>query len=270
MSRALSPEIPQPLLGGSWSELVARLDAAGRPEAWRREPALAALVTVQDLRDWTSSGQPERADAVLGALVRLAAAAGGNDADAVVVLLHLLWPGASRLAAKFRHLSPDPQTLILGELSIQIRRFPFERRRRAHAANLLMDTQAAVWRELRPYRTDQPGRPAERLVDPLDDARSADAEYGEPGLLDRPQAHPADSDDLDLVDMLLWAQRSGAVDPIDVAVLVELEYARELPDASPQRLVAQSRGWTVRTVQRRRDRALAALRACRGDYLAAA
>jgi hypothetical protein len=219
--------------------------------------------------DWTTAGNPRRADAVLGCLIRLAAVDGGDDTDAVVVVLHLLWPGAARIAAKFRHLSPDPEALVLGELAIQIRRFPFARRTRAHAANLLMDTQAAVWRELRPYRTDRPGRPAEKLVDPLDDAKDAAAEFGRPGLLDQPHTDPANSDDLDLVDMLLWAQRTGAVDPVDLAVLVELEYARELPNVSPQRYVAQARGWTVRTVQRRRDRALDALRACSSDYLAA-
>jgi hypothetical protein len=105
--------------------------------------------------------------------------------------LHLLWPGAARLAARFRHLCPDPEALILGELAIQVQRFPFERRHRAHAANLLMDTQAAVWRELRPYRTDRPSRLAERLVDPLDDAKTADAEHGQPGLLDAPYTDPA-------------------------------------------------------------------------------
>jgi hypothetical protein len=231
---------------------------------------LHGLATVQQLQDWTTAGNPQRADAVLGSLVRLAAADGGGDADAVVVLLHLLWPGAARLAAKLRHLSPDPEALVLGELAIQIRRFPFERRTRAHAANLLMDTQATVWRELRPYRTDRLSRPAEKLVDPLDDAKDAAAAFGEPGLLDRPHTDRADSEELDLVDMLLWAQRTGAVDHVDLAVLVDLEYARELPDVSPQKFVAVARGWSVRTVQRRRDRALDALRACSGDYLSAA
>jgi len=69
------------------------------------------------------------------------------------------------------------------------------------------------------------------------------------------------------IDGALYAK----VDPIDLAVLIELEYARERPDVdAPQQHVAHARGWTVRTVQRRRDRALAALRACRWDYLAAA
>jgi hypothetical protein len=256
---------------GSWPDLVARLDAAGQPQRWSATPALRELTTIEQLRDWTAPGDPARADEVLGALVRLAATHGGADADATLVLLHLLSPGASRVAARFRHLCPDPEALVVGQLAIQIRRFPFERRSRGHAMSLLRDTQQAVWRELRPYRTDRPAHLSERLVDPLDDAKNARADHGQPGLLDTPHTDPADSADLDLVDMLLWARRTGVVDPIDLAVLIELEYARERPDIDmPQKYVAHIRGCTVRTVQRRRDRALAALRACRWDYLATA
>jgi hypothetical protein len=254
---------------GSWTDLVARLDTAGRPQRWATSPALRDLTSIEQLRIWTAPGDPARADDVLGALVRLAAT--HADADATLVLLHLLWPGAARVAARFRHLCPDPEGLVAGQLAIQIRRFPFGRRRRAHAMSLLRDTQQEVWRELRPHRADRPAHLSERLVDPLDDAKHAAADYGQPGLLDTPYTDPADLDDLDLVDMLLWARRTGAVDPVDLAVLIELEYARERPDLdTPQQYVARARGCTVRTVQRRRDRALAALRACRWDYLAAA
>lgn len=258
---------PNPL--GDWSELVNRLDGAGDPQRWSAEPGLAGLRTVEQLRDWTAPGQPQRADEVLGALVRLAAAAGHADAEATVVLIHLLRPGAYRIAEKLLHLTPDPLAFVLGELALQIGRFPVDRRTHAYAANLLMDTQMVVWRELRPYRTDLTHRQAELLIDPIDDARGADSEYGEPGVLDEPRPGP-DSDELDLVDMLLWARRTGAVDAVDLAVLVELEYARETAGVSPQRHVADAHGWTVRTVQRRRDRALGALRACSAAYLAAA
>ena len=125
-----------------------------------------------------------------------------------------------------------------------------------------------VWREMRPYRTDLVNRQADLLVDPIDDARSV-AENGTPGLLDRTQPGP-DTGDLDVVDLLLWARRTGAVDPEDLVVLLELEYARERPGASPQREVAAAHGCTVRTVQRRRDRALTSLRACAAAYLSAA
>jgi hypothetical protein len=258
---------PNPL--GDWSALVESLDVAGYPRRWSTEHRLAELTTVQQLKDWTAPGNPQRADEVLGALVRQAASEGANDPEAVVVLLHLLCPGADRIARKLQHLNADALSLVLGELAIQIRRFPVGRRTRAHAANLLMDTQAAVWRELKPYRTDLRHRRAELLIDPIDDARQVDGEFGKPGLLDTTQAGP-EGEDLDLVDMLLWARRTGAVDRIDLAVLVEIEYARETPGLSPQQHVADARGWTVRTVQRYRDRALTALRACSADYLAAA
>ena len=258
---------PNPL--SDWSELVDRLDAAGLPQRWSTDSCLAELRTIQQLRDWTAPGNPQRADEVLGSLVRLAAAGGVGDPDAAVVLLHLLSPGAQRLAEKLRHLSPDPLSLVFGELAIQIRSFPVGRRTRAHAANLLMDTQMVVWRELRPYRTDLAHRQAELLVDPIVDARTPDGEFGVPGLLDETQPGP-ESNDLDLVDMLLWARRTGAVNAEDLAVFVELEYARETPGVSPQQHVADAHGWAVRTVQRRRDRALVALRACSADYLAAA
>lgn len=252
----------QPSTLGVWSELVDRLDTVGCPAVWSQVPALSGLTTAQQLQDWTAPGQPEKADAVLGALVRLAAAHGGDDDNAALVVLHLLQPGAAQVARKFRHLLADAESIVLGELAIQVRNFPFERRTRAHAANLLMDTQKAIWTELRPYRTDLPNWPVEKLVDPLATSR----ETG-PGVT---YTDRSSSDDLDLVDMLLWARRTGAVNAVDVAVLVELEYARELADTSPQKHVAQARGWTVRTVQRRRDRALEALRGCADAYLAAA
>lgn len=254
---------------GDWSLLVERLDRANYPNRWSEQAGLDGLTSIAELKDWTAPGQPQRADEVLGALVRLAASAGEGDPDAVVVLMHLLRPGAYRIAEKLRHLAPDAFAFVLGELAIQIRRFPIGRRTHAHAANLLMDTQMVVWRELRPYRTDLAHRRAELLVDPIDDARGAGSDLGEPGLLDNPQCGAQD-DDLDLVDLLLWARRTGAVDAEDLAVLVELEYARETPGVRPQQHVAAVHGWTVRTVQRRRDRALGALRACSADYLAAA
>lgn len=250
---------------GNWSELVDHLDRAGCPQRWSPDPRLRGLTSVQQLREWTKAGSPQRSDAVLGALVQLAAV----DDEAVVVILHLLSPGAKRLASRLRNLSPDPLSLILGELAIRIRTFPVDRRTHAYAANLLMDTQMIVWREMRPYRTDLCNRKAEILIDPIDDAHASGAENGEPGLLDNTEPG-AESDDLDLVDMLLWARRTGAVDAEDIAVLVELEYARETPGSSPQREVATAHGWTVRTVQRRRDRALEGLRACSADYLAVA
>lgn len=261
---------PNPL--GAWSELVRRLDTAGYPERWSTDPRLKALTSIEQLRTWTRPGDPQRADEVLGALIGQAATEGGNDPEAVLVVLHLLLPGAKRIARRMRHLNHDAVTLVLGELAIQARRFPVARRTHAHAANLLMDSQNAVWRsELKPYRTDLSHRRAELLVDPIDDARGTDAKFGTPGLLEAAPVAGTGVEYLDLVDMLLWARRTGAVDATDLAVLIELEYARETPGVvSPQQHVAAMHGCSVRSVQRYRDRALTALRDCSKAYLAAA
>jgi hypothetical protein len=248
---------------GDWSELVRRLDAAGYPGRWSTDQRLETLTTVEELKTWTRPGNPQRADEVLGALIGLAASEGGDDPEAVLVVLHLLLPGADRIARKMRHLHPDALALVLGELA---------RRTHAHAANLLMDSQNAVWRgELKPYRTDLGHRDAELLVDPVDDARGAGAQLGRAGLLEFAPTAGTGANDLDLVDMLLWARRTGAVDATDLAVLIELEYARDTPGVvSPQQHVAAIHGWSVRSVQRYRDRALTALRDCSQAYLAAA
>jgi hypothetical protein len=79
--------MPVPSTLGSWPALVARLDAAGRPHWWSAEPALRELTTIQQLQDWTTAGNPQRADAVLGALVRLAAGHGAGDVEATLVVL---------------------------------------------------------------------------------------------------------------------------------------------------------------------------------------
>lgn len=240
---------------GSWEDLVARLDAAGAPARWAVEPALAELVSVAQLREWTQEGDAQRSDAVLGALVAHAAAAGRADQDASMVLLHLLWPGIVRLNLQLHpiaHRLGDVPMLIIGELAAQIGRFPVGRRRRAFAANLLRDTQRAVLRELRPYHPDN----GDLLVDAVIlSARTPEVERSDEGQ------------DLDLLDMLMWACRTGIVDVRDLAVLIDLEYAREVTD-TVIRDVARRRRCAMRSVQRSRDRALTALRAHSGTYLA--
>ena len=109
---------------------------------------------------------PARADEVIGALVRLAAADGADDPDALLVLLHLLSGGVHALAAKLAHLSDNILTVVVGELTCQDPPLPLARRTRAHAKNLLLDTKQALLRgELRAGLPDQPGVV---LVDPHD------------------------------------------------------------------------------------------------------
>ena len=81
-----------PTIVGSWPALAARLDDESLLARWAAaEPALAGLTTVADLLAvWTEDGGYDRTNAVLAALVRLAAVDGGRDDVALLLTLHLL------------------------------------------------------------------------------------------------------------------------------------------------------------------------------------
>jgi DNA-directed RNA polymerase specialized sigma24 family protein len=161
--------------------------------------------------------------------------------------------------------------LVVGQLTVQIRTFPWRRRTRAYAANLLLDTKAALWRELRPDRR-RGVEHREILVDPLDHQQVT-------RLLDS-AAPDADPEGLRLTDVLVWASRNQVAAAEDLALLAELghrhlarpadrehllvEVGREIPT---QEDIARRLGITERTLRRRRDRALAALSEVSGRYL---
>ena len=244
-----------PAIAGSWPILVERLDRSGRPAEWATQaPALTGLRSVGDLPAMVAEDAPAaRADEVIGALVSLAAADGADDPDALMVLLHLLSGGIHALAAKLAHLADNILPLVVGELTCRIRRYPWRRRNRAYAKNLLLDTKQALLRgEL---RAGLPGRPAVVLVDPHDPAwRHLDATEQQ-------------NDDLDVVDMLLWAGGHGVAPLQDLLMLLDLERRRGYGTATRHR-VANDLGINERTVRRRRDRAIAALRQAAPTYLA--
>ena len=240
------------LLGESRCELADRLDAADTLTRWAcAEPSLGCVSSVSELfRALQPDSEPSRWDTLLGALLRLAAADGGGDDNAVLVVLHVVDRGADRLCRR----GFDPG-LILGELTIQIRTFPWRTRTRAFAANLLLDTEHALCREVNPARM----RTRRRAIPALD-------LFGDPSPRDEVNADPG-SDDLDLVDLLLWAERTGILAARDLSMLVEYYYAREFTGAGHEH-VAQVYGVNVRTSKRRCTAALQALRAAVPQYLA--
>lgn len=158
------------------------------------------------------------------------------------------------MAAQLKDLSPDIVAVVVGELACQIRRYPWRRRPRAIAANLRAETRRAVLAELRPRSRRHPDR-GEFLTVDGDVTRLA-------------QATVCDEEDLDVVDLLRWAVRSG-VDPADVALLVATEWRRDLREGGADRRVAAAHGITTRTLYRRRHRTLTALRSMAPQYLAA-
>lgn len=246
---------------GNWEDLVHRLDTGATIPGWAvHQPALAGLNCVEDVLAATAAGNaPAQIDEVLGALVRMAAADGGGEPDAVLLVLHLLSPGVAAMAARYAGMGPDLVAAIVSELAARIVGFPWQRRHRAVAANLLLDTRAAILRELRPRHSCGFRNGEDIPVDPREiRARLQDLAIPDPGH----------DDDLDLGDMLAWAAREGVARREDLHLLVELETVREHARA-PRLAVAAAHGISEKTVRRRRDRALRALRRARGQYLTA-
>jgi len=245
-----------PTIVGSWPTLAARIDGNAVLTRWATaEPALAGLTTVAELLAACSeTSEHERSNAVLGALVRLAAVDGGRDDDALALLLHLLSGLVWTMARQLRDLSPDIVAVVVGELACQIRRYPWQRRPRAVAANLRADTRRAVLAELRPRDRRHPER-GEFLTADGDVARLIPTD-------------PSDgAEDVDVADLLQWAVRSG-VGAADLELLIETECGRDVQQGGDSE-VAAKHGISTRTLYRRRSRTLTALRAIAHDYLAA-
>ena len=246
-----------PTIVGSWPTLAARLDGEAILVRWAAaEPALAGLSSVHDLLAvWAEGSASDGPDVVLAALVRLAAVDGGRDDDALLLTLHLLSGLVRTMARQLADLNPDILDVVVGELACQIRRYPWQRRPRAIAANLRAETRRAVLAELRPCSRYHPDR-IEVLTATGDIARIASANAREEG------------EDLDVVDLLQWAVRSG-VDAEDVALLIATECSRDRRHRRADQKVAAARGITTRTLYRRRSRTLTALRGVAPQYLAA-
>lgn len=246
-----------PTIVGSWPSLAARLDGEAVLSKWcAAEPAFNGLTTVADvLTVCSEAGEHERSDAVLAALLRLAAADCGRDDDALALLLHLLSGLVWTMVGQLRDLSPDIVAVVVGELACQIRRYPWRRRPRAVVANLRAETRRAVLAELRPRSRYHPDR-GEFLTADGDVARLIAANARD------------EAEGVDVVDLLQWAVWSG-VDPADVALLIATECGRDRPQPSGDSAVAAEYGISTRTLYRRRKRTLVALRDMATEYLAA-
>ncbi|WP_138757693.1 hypothetical protein [Modestobacter altitudinis] len=246
-----------PTIVGSWPALAARLDSGGILTRWAAaEPALAGLSHASDFLEACSERTShERSDAVLAALVRLAAADGGRDDDALQLLLHLLSRLVWTMVRQLGDLSPDIVAVVVGELTCQIRRYPWQRRTRAVAANLRAETRRAVLAELRPRSRSHPECGEVLTADGDINRLAATGGLGE-------------AEDVDLVDLLQWAVRSG-VDATDLALLTRTECARDSGQRGGDSIVATEHGISTRTLYRRRNRTLVALRSVALEYLAA-
>ena len=250
-------------LAGNWGELTDRLDRAHAVTRWsRNEPALAGLTDTGHLAAVTRRGcDPARADDILGALIRCAP----DDDDALLLVLHLLSDMVAALATDLADLSQDVLPIIVNELACQIRSCDLERPVRGWAVTVKWATRRAVLAEFRPGLKRNHPEAGERAVDATDVDCWVRPRIG--GAT--PAPIPGGDEDLDVVDVLLWAVRDG-VDTDDITLLAATLDARAAGVREADKAVAAEFGISVRSLYRRYGNTLAALRRAGADYLAAA
>ena len=119
-----------------------------RWSAWSaRDQRLAVVEVFDQFRHWLRSANFEERDDALYALAQMAAKDGGDDAIASAALAWALIPGAATLAARLTGFSDRIDGLVGTQLWIEVRSFPWTRRRRV-AANILAATRAGVLLDL--------------------------------------------------------------------------------------------------------------------------
>lgn len=252
-------------LAGNWDELAERLDRSQTLIRWsKNEPALHGLTEVEQILCLTQQGcDAAFADEIVGALVRLAAATGDGADDALLLLLHLLSDMVLTLANDLIDLSEDVLQVIVDELTCQICILDPTQPVRGWALTLKWATRRAVLAEFRPgLRRNHPGT-GEFAVDADHIVWTLPHIGGAP-----PELSVGAEDDLDVIDLLLWAVRSGVATE-DLSLLAATEAARAAGRRQADQAVATEFGVGVATLYRRNNRTLTALRRCGADYLAA-
>lgn len=199
-----------------WQALTAAGATAAALARWAHAyPALAGYADLTAVQVATEDRcDKTRSDAILAALARLAARDGDDDMLAVRVLLQLLLPGAIRLAQRITAVTGDPveaETDVLAELTAQIRTYPWRRRPRRIAANLLLDCQQQLTRAARRHCGDVPVglQPICEDEPDLGAGREADER-------------------VEVIDLFVWAQTRGVLNA-EEALLLAAHRVDEIP-----------------------------------------
>lgn len=246
-------------LEGEWAGLAGSPLMRRAVAGWSAQaPALFGdVVDGEQLRALVHDrSDPTRADAVLGVLVREAAIDGGDDPLAARVVLQLLLPGLVCLQRRLAWMVADGLVEDVEELDAAtsaalaglIRRYPWRRRPTKVAANLLLDTQMTVRGS---YRHAAPTVP-----EGLQPALCVVVDEGQ---------DPAAAAAGELLEVLVWAVRERVVSAADVMLITRTQVEGE-----PLTAVASELGVRVKSLARRRQRALACLAAAAPRYAAAA
>ena len=263
---------------GKWAQLTTAPATQTALRRWGRlEPTLAGYADVEQIRaDAHRRGATAQSDDLLAALARLAACDCGDDPLAARALLQLLLPAAA-LAYRLAHL-PRAEAIaaVLSTLSCRIRTYPWRRRPHRVAANLLLDTEM----DLRRARARERARVELSLTaladrtdhrqstaDRLDLVLAWASRLAEQPLYPRRPADPAEVEEdprEQLLTLFCWAVDTDVISPDDVALLTAIDLHQH-----PVAALADEHGIAPRSLARRRQRALARLRAARRDYLQA-
>src|SRR6266581_674613 len=204
-------------IAGNWPALVACFDDTDALRRWAEQDArLAGLHYVErDLLPLLARGADHaRGNDVLAALVRHAARDGGDDLDALLLVLHLCSDWVLPLAKRLRDLSPGMVGVIVCELTCKIRSYRWRTPGSAVAATLCRNTRRDVLAQFRPALRRR-GAATELLLPP-------DSAKWESALRSGQQRA---GEDIDVVDLLLWAERAGVARD-DLRLLVRTEQAR--------------------------------------------
>lgn len=212
------------------------------------------------LRRWLQQTDPQLVDDLLLSLARSAATDGGNDVMAAKLLAWALLPGARQLARQLRSLSPVIDHLVAAQLWIEIRQYPWQRRRRV-AANILRQTRVGVLTECEVPNRLQRSDPTWYMLTPNPPRLS-----GIP--VDEGPATAAE----ELQLLLEWAVEEHVITPDDRVLLLRLVEAAGhetgthrtcsmagLLAHSISGTVADELGVSARTIRRRATRCFRAL-----------
>jgi hypothetical protein len=250
---------------GESSQVLVRADRQW--EGWcARFPELAVAADAAGLQEWLRRAGKADADQVLLALATLASPDGDDDLAAAGMLARALVPGATVLANRLRTLTRDIDQVVAGQLWIEVRTFPWRRRRKV-AANILHDTRSGVLRECgatsQLTRTD-PTWSRTTSVDPTNQFWA----YHPP-----PEEPPSVDSERELLDLLEWACNHDVISGDDRALLLRLVKSARASTTRATRSgaglmthqvtgpVARQWGLSVPTVRRRARLAIAALSA---------
>lgn len=200
------------------------------------DPTLARFATMAELTAFVERrGSPAASDTVLAALARRAPA----DQLAARALLQLLLPALCGLAKRHRWIgeADERAQAVVAIAYERIRTYPFERRPRRIAANVVWDTTQRLLAERDHQRREPP------LAGPED--------AGE-----RAAPVPDESPTEELLELLSWAHQRGHLSPQAVRLIALTRVA----DVAPAQLVPEF-GNDPYSVRRRRNRAEWQLRA---------